>query len=111
MGKLFFALVSILPARALAAPMQLPTDVQSPDDFVDILTNIASWVFTFAIITSVFMVLYAAYLFLTSAGDPERTKQARDTILYAAIGIAIALVAAGFPFIVSGLLNIDLIGA
>lgn len=36
---------------------------------------------------------YAGFLMLTAAGDPGKTKQARDMILYVVIGILIAYAA------------------
>lgn len=40
-------------------------------------------------ILAVIMIIYAGFKFVTSAGNPETTKSARNTILYAIIGLVI----------------------
>lgn len=55
-----------------------------------ILTRVAN---LFALITgivSVFMVIIGGLRYTTSSGDPSKTASAKDTILYAAIGVAVA---------------------
>lgn len=42
---------------------------------------------------AVIYILYAAFRFVRSQGDPQQVTQARNTILYAIIGLAIALLA------------------
>lgn len=38
-------------------------------------------------------IIYAGFMYLTSNGDPERAKNAKDTILNALIGLVIAIIA------------------
>lgn len=40
---------------------------------------------------AVIMVIVSGILYVTSAGDPGKTKTAKDAILYAVIGVAVAL--------------------
>ncbi|MEO7617324.1 MAG: hypothetical protein ABIS59_00605, partial [Candidatus Saccharibacteria bacterium] len=40
---------------------------------------------------AVIVVMVGGIQYVVSAGDPKRTAQAKDTILYAAIGIVISL--------------------
>lgn len=44
-------------------------------------------------LVAVFMVIYGGFRYITSQGNPESTKNARQTIIYAVVGIAITLVA------------------
>jgi len=46
---------------------------------------------------SIIYIVLAAFQFVTGGGDPEQVKGARQKLIYAAMGIAIALIAAGFP--------------
>jgi 4-amino-4-deoxy-L-arabinose transferase-like glycosyltransferase len=39
------------------------------------------------------VVLYGAFLMITAAGDPEKIKSGKKTLLYAAIGFAVVLLA------------------
>ena len=54
---------------------------------IDILIRIAALV-------SVGYVIYGGIKYITSQGSPENTKNAQNTILHAAIGVAIAIMAA-----------------
>jgi uncharacterized membrane protein YphA (DoxX/SURF4 family) len=38
-------------------------------------------------------IIYAGFMYITSNGEPEKTKNAKDTILNALIGLVIAIVA------------------
>lgn len=48
----------------------------------------------------VIMIVWAAYLFVTSAGEKDKLTQARKTILWAVVGYGILLIADGLVFIV-----------
>jgi len=61
------------------------------ESFTTVATAVASFLFwDIAMPLSVIMVLVGAFKFMTSAGDPEKVSEARKTILYAALGFAIA---------------------
>jgi hypothetical protein len=60
---------------------------------------------TIAIPLTAIMVLVGALQITTSAGDPEKFSKGRKTIMYAAIGFAIALIATGVTSIISNLIN------
>ena len=49
------------------------------------------------------MVLVAAYNYVTAQEDTEKTSKARRTLTYAAVGIAVVLIAYGFPQLVASL--------
>lgn len=42
---------------------------------------------------AVIVIIIAAFMYVTSGGDSNRTKVAKDTILYAVIGLIVALMA------------------
>jgi len=50
-------------------------------------------------------ILYAAFIYLTAGGDPEKVKTASNQLIYAAVAIAVALVAQGIRFIVAQLVG------
>jgi hypothetical protein len=60
---------------------------------------------TIAIPLTAIMVLVGAFQITTSAGDPEKFSTGRKTILYAAIGFVIALIATGVTSIIKNLLT------
>ena len=60
---------------------------------------IANWIFAIFLALSVIYIVLAAFQFVTGGGDPAQVSGARQKLIYAMIGIAIALIAAGFPAI------------
>ncbi|MDD5606802.1 MAG: hypothetical protein PHN37_03005 [Candidatus Pacebacteria bacterium] len=68
------------------------TDVSDFGSTLQMISNIMFWLL---IALTVIFVLWAAYLFLTSAGDEEKTKKARNVIVYAIVAIVVALLAKG----------------
>ncbi len=61
---------------------------------IDKVLNI---LFTIAIPLTTIMVLWGGFKIVTSAGDPEKAKEGRKTILYAAAGFAVILLAKAIP--------------
>ncbi|MFH1759397.1 MAG: pilin [Patescibacteria group bacterium] len=53
---------------------------------------------------AVIMVLWAAYLYITSGGDTEKVKRAHQTILWVVIGYGVLLLADGISYFMQGLL-------
>ena len=47
-------------------------------------------------------IIYGGFLFMTTSGDPARAAQARKTLLYAVIGVVIAIASVGVINLVSG---------
>jgi hypothetical protein len=78
---------------------------QGTETFLSVLNNVAGFLFTdIAIPLATIMVLVGAFQFMTGGGDPEKISRARKTILYAAIGFAIALIASGVSSIIKSVL-------
>lgn len=44
-------------------------------------------------IVSVIVIIIGGIMYITSAGDPGRAKKAKDTIMYAVIGLVVAIMA------------------
>jgi hypothetical protein len=52
-----------------------------------ILYNVTNWLFTILLIVAAIFIIIAAYMFVTASGDPDKTKTARNFVLYALIGV------------------------
>ena len=61
---------------------------------------ITDWMFTILIVLVVIFVVWGGFQFLTAAGDTEKITAGRNRIMYAGIGLAIALLARAVPAIV-----------
>jgi hypothetical protein len=71
------------------------------------LYTITDWVFIITIAIVMLFVILGAFTFVTSAGDPEKTKSGRLYITYAAIGLAIGLLARAVPGIVRMVIGVQ----
>jgi fumarate reductase subunit D len=90
-----------LPVLALAQGTLPPSPIVDVNGFKTfICTTLVGWMFTFLIVLAIIFILIAAYKYLTAAGDPEKVKSASHTLIYAAIAVAVALLARGIPLIV-----------
>jgi len=81
---------------------------KNPEGVINKLCGILRPAFWVLMFLSLAFLLYASFLYVTSSGDPEKIKTANKTILFAAIAIAVALLAKELPWIVSSLVNINL---
>ena len=68
---------------------------------------ITDWIFVILIAISMMMIIYGAVLFTTSSGDPEKTGKARQLILFAAVGLAVAFFARAVPALVKVILAVE----
>jgi hypothetical protein len=72
---------------------------------MDILDAIIGYAVSVVTPISVLVILYAALLFMTSAGDVEKVKKAKKALLWALVGLAIVLTGRGFIFIIQDVLR------
>ncbi len=98
----FLAAVVPLAASAQTLP---PPPFTNPGSAIALLCSIAGWMFTFLVVLSVIFVIWAAFKYLTAGGDPAKVGAASSMLIYAAVAIAVAIFAKGFPLLVGGLLN------
>lgn len=60
-----------------------------------VITRITNWIFTFLMVVVVIMVIVSGYLFVTGGGNPDQVAKARQVLIYALIGFAVAMIARG----------------
>jgi Type IV secretion system pilin len=85
----------------LAQTSGATSPITDESDLQEFFCSIVGWFFWIIIVISVIMVLVAAFDYVTAGDDTEKTSRGRKRLTYAAVGIAIALLAAGFPSIVA----------
>lgn len=89
----------IVPALVLAQSW-LPGGGTSPEtvpetDIMILLGSVMNWMFAILLIVAAIFIIIAAFHFVTAAGDPDKTKTARNFVLYALIGVLVAFAARG----------------
>ena len=77
----------------------VPSNAQ---ELLDRVNTIGNWVFAIFLAISIIYILMAAAQFVT--GGPEKVGEARQKLIFAIIGIAIALLATGFDDILRSIL-------
>jgi len=93
------ALASLaLPQRAWAAVEvikqdQLPAALKDGPTVEDLIRNAISILIWVAGIASVIVIVVGGIMLITSSGNPDSTRKAKNAILYAIIGLIIALLA------------------
>lgn len=95
-------LTSFVPVYAQQTT-SIPSPVQNAQGVLNIICMFAVYFFYTVIIITVIMVVYASFLYVTAGDDTEKTTKARRTLTYAAVGVAVSLLAVGFPNIILGL--------
>ena len=61
------------------------------DTFTDLFVSIANWVASIVATLAVLMVVVGGFQYMISGGNEEKTKQARQTIQWALIGLGVVL--------------------
>ncbi len=97
---LFFLLaILVLPTVSGAATGDpLPGAVSSPIALLQKIEAVTNWVFAFFMVVSVVFILMAAFEFVT--GGPEGAKEARQKLIWAIVGIVIAVLARSIPDVI-----------
>ncbi|HOX30241.1 MAG TPA: pilin [Candidatus Paceibacterota bacterium] len=102
----------ICPATSSAAldPPDPETDVTKdttpPTNSVEeAINNVMNWFFIIVLIIAVMFLLYAGFLFITAGGDPDKVNSARQNVMYAMVGVAVAVLAKGIVALVQGLVQ------
>lgn len=86
-------------------PHTIPTGPTSLDQLLGVLNKIINILFTILMIAAVIFILIAAFNYLTAMGSADKVKTANNMIIYAAIAIAVALVAKGIPWVISSIIG------
>ncbi len=82
-------------------PLPNPLGLQS---FSDLWTVIITAVYYISIPVTTAMALWGAFQILTAGGDSDKVKNGGKTILYAAVGFALVLIALGLTNVIKSLL-------
>ncbi len=103
-GIVLLSLVTLFGADVSAAPVDVLTECDNKskvcsgtdkNSLFGIITNIINLLLTVIGIIAVIMIVIGGFRYTTSAGDAGQTKSARDTIIYAVVGLVIAIMAYG----------------
>ena len=74
-------------------------------DIGTLLSNIVNFLIKLAIPISAILIVYAGFLYITSAGNEEKIKTAQKALIWAIIGFAVVLIASSVPAIIQEFLS------
>lgn len=90
---ILFSLI-LLPFISFAAiPVPNPGGMFANADFTQILVNIVNYILAFIALLGIIFIIWGGIQYITSTGDTGKTEDAKNTIMYAAIGLLIAAMA------------------
>jgi len=105
LGLLGLTVGSVALAIGEVPPATIPSTVTSANNFIDLLNNIVNWIFVVVMVFAVIFIVLAGFQFITGGGEPQQVSQARNKLLYAAIGIMVAVLARGLVTAVRSLIG------
>mgnify|MGYP001595362602 CR=1 FL=1 len=104
-GLAVILLLPLVVFGQLTGPGGRGIDISNQSMVVIILTNIFDFLFYIISFLAALFLIYAAYVYLTAAGDAEKVTTAKNIILYAIIAIVIALIAWSLPKLIESILT------
>ena len=82
-----------------------PTTVTTLTGVMAIILGFARWMYIILLVITVIFILLAAFGYLTAGGDAEKLNAAKNRIIYAAVAVAVAVLAWGFTAIITSLIS------
>ncbi|HNY36070.1 MAG TPA: pilin [Candidatus Pacearchaeota archaeon] len=79
------------------------TNPISAETFGDLISMVVKWILDMAMVLAPLVIVYGGLTYMTAAGDTSKVNQAKQIILYAAIGLILALLAWSLIDILKGL--------
>ncbi|MCH7604916.1 hypothetical protein IID24_02935 [Patescibacteria group bacterium] len=83
----------------------IPPGPETGQELVSLLRIITNWIFVLFLIVAVIFIILAAFQFLTGGGDPAAIAQARTKLIYAGVGIAVAIASRGLVAVVTNIVG------
>jgi hypothetical protein len=97
---------ALMPLIASAASSTTPAaPITTVQGIVNLMCTAFDYMFYALIALSIIVIVIAGFNYVTANGEAEKVSKANKMILYAAVGIAVALLAKGVPLIVASFLG------
>lgn len=97
----------VLAAPAMAYQGLPDPGVDTVDGLIGVIYQVFDVLFAMLIIAAIAMIIYAAFTYVTAAGDSGKVGTANQMIIYAAAGIVVAIFAKAVPTVVANILGVD----
>ena len=100
-------LVLGIAAAALAEIPNVPEGPQTVEALFGLggpVDRVVNLLFTVLLVASVIFIILAAFQFIAGGGDPNAVVQARQKLIWAVVGIVVALLARSIPKVIQNFL-------
>jgi hypothetical protein len=81
------------------------TNITSLSAVESVITKIVNWLTGLFFVAAILFIFYAAFLYLTAAGDEDKVHKAKNQLMYSIVAIAVALLAGTMRYIVQSILS------
>ncbi len=68
--------------------------------------NVVNWLFMAIMIVVVILIMVGAFTLLTAGGSEEGVKKGRNYVVFALIGVAVALLARALPYLIRSIMGV-----
>ncbi len=93
------------PPDSQSTSLNFTNPIVGVNDITTLVGNIINFLIILAIPITAILIVYAGFLYITSAGNDEKVKTAQKALIWAIIGFAIVLVASSVPIIIEKFLS------
>ncbi|MCL4405426.1 MAG: pilin [Patescibacteria group bacterium] len=81
-----------------------PVNINGYSGVTGILNTLLGYAYSLFFIIAMFFFLWAAFVYLTAAGNEEKIKEAKNRLMYGIIAIIVAVLAYSIPTLVGSIL-------
>ena len=93
--------------QEIAAPSGIPDPATANITLGSLITGIISLMTTAGVVLALFLIAYGGWLWINSAGDKDKIRHARMTIVYTFVGLVVIVTAMIIVNTVTGFLGIN----
>jgi len=98
---LFLIPISVIFADGL----NIENPLGGTSDITTLVKNILNFLLDLAFVIAPILIVYAGFLYITSAGNEDKVKTAQKTLIWALVGFAVVLIASSAPTIIKDFLS------
>jgi len=73
---------------------------------LDIIYTVTDWIFYLVFAVATVFIILGAFTIVTAGGDPQKVNTGKNYLLYAVIGVIVALAAKGIPAIARAIIGV-----
>lgn len=85
--------------------LNIENPLGTTSDITTLVKNILNFLWKLAWVIAPILVVYAGFLYITSAGNEEKVKTAQKTLIWALVGFAVVLIASSVPAVIRDFLS------